>query len=161
MTITAAATSDCSRDRGGTTGCTSRMSPRTRLALVSKLRSGSVGGEKRVPIPVCYQARASRMRIGTEVVVPLGGLTPPSCRSCRAYTRKPGLSGVFLGAALPDSNRRPLPYHGSPGMCRDAAQRAKVPAYTQESSLGILPHLSAGFGTVRYRVGTLTVAAAA
>jgi hypothetical protein len=57
---------------------------------------------------------------------------------------------------LPDSNRRPLPYHGSPGTCRDTAQRAKVPAYAQESGFGIRPHPLASFGTLRYRVGTLT-----
>src|SRR4051794_4852693 len=41
-------------------------------------------------------------------------------------------------------------------MSSDAAQRAKVPAYTQESGLGIRPHTSARFGTLRYRVGTLS-----
>jgi HNH endonuclease len=49
----------------------------------------------------------------------------------------------------------PLPYHGGPGMCRDAAQRAKVPAYAQESGFGIRPHASGGFGTLPYRVGNM------
>ena len=45
-------------------------------------------------------------------------------------------------------------------MCWEAAQRAKVPAHTPESGFGIRAHPSAGFGTFRYRVGTVTVAAA-
>src|SRR3954467_6916585 len=41
-------------------------------------------------------------------------------------------------------------------MCWDAAERAKIPAYGQESGFGIRPHGSAGFGILRYRVSTLT-----
>ena len=42
------------------------------------------------------------------------------------------------------------------GMCLDAAQRAKVPAYAQKSGFGIRPHSSAAFGTLRYRVSTVS-----
>jgi hypothetical protein len=44
-------------------------------------------------------------------------------------------------------------------MSLDAAQRAEVPAYTQKSGSGIRSPSSAGSGTLRYRVGTLIVAA--
>jgi hypothetical protein len=76
-----------------------------------------------------------------------------------ALPREMANSRHFAKSPLPDSNRRPLPYHGSPAMSSDARRRAKVPACMQESGSGIRPHSSAGFGILRYRVGTLTLSA--
>jgi hypothetical protein len=91
------------------------------------------------------------------------GQHPPGVRHAAPYhsENKKTAPQRGLRSPLPDSNRRPLPYHGSPAASPEAPRRAKVPAYAQESGSGIRPHSSAGFGTLRYRVGTLTVAAGA
>jgi hypothetical protein len=67
-------------------------------------------------------------------------------------TKEPRCSAVSE-SPLPDSNRRPLPYHGGPAMPRKPLRRPK-PLHMRQSGCRNTPRGLARFGTVRYPLGT-------
>jgi hypothetical protein len=78
-------------------------------------------GQRPVPVETAIErARRRRLRPQNAPSRPAGAAaSPPS------GTKKAPNSGALPGSPLPDSNRRPLPYHGSPASSHGARRRQK------------------------------------
>jgi hypothetical protein len=136
---------------------------------------GSPDGNGRSRKPAQRRARANRPD-GSEPAAPSGRGAGGNPQRTAARVAPSGASKRFHGgprgretkqrlndetrrlrrvsqSPLPDSNRRPLPYHGSLPEIRELALPAKVPAQKPKPFPGRRGQRSAPFGTLRYPLG--------